>query len=151
MKKLPTIEQVEEELAELERKMAGYEEVLRRRNLLLKFKQLADQIASGTGETEKQSLNTTREDHSDQPSSVANSARRARNKTADLAEQVLSGAPSMHINELLRMMRESGWIGSGNDRKDRKAIVTALQNQPKRFAKVGDGTWTVRAHRGHPT
>jgi hypothetical protein len=54
--------------------------------------------------------------------------------TADMIEDILRRhVEPLHIDEITRLLKEAGWKGSGNAKKDYKNIHTNLSTKPKRF------------------
>jgi hypothetical protein len=47
--------------------------------------------------------------------------------------------PELHVDEVLGFMLETGWVGSGDRRKDYKNIHQLLASKPTRFRSLGKG------------
>jgi hypothetical protein len=62
--------------------------------------------------------------------------------TSNMAEKVLDEfGPTLPILDIISRLREAGWRGSGDERKDYKNIYTTLSTKPKRFRNVGMATF----------
>ena len=61
--------------------------------------------------------------------------------TGDYAERILTGKPSMHLDELVAAARKAGWKGSGDDRVDRDRFYSAMHRRPKTFEMTAPQTW----------
>ena len=62
---------------------------------------------------------------------------------ADRAEQILRKRGRLHMKELFREMRSSGWKATENDSKDVKNLRNTVASRPKRFKNIGNNTWEV--------
>lgn len=59
--------------------------------------------------------------------------------SSDIAYQALAGRGELHINDIIAAMREAGWQGSGDARKDYKNIHQLLASNTKRFSGTNRG------------
>jgi hypothetical protein len=50
----------------------------------------------------------------------------------------------MHLDDLVKKMRASGWVGSGDDTKDKNARYAAMHRLPNLFNRLGNGFWSGR-------
>lgn len=58
--------------------------------------------------------------------------------TGEMVEEILrSNGRPMHVQEIITALHESGWRGSGDDRKDYKNVFANLTSKPKRFNPLG--------------
>ena len=64
---------------------------------------------------------------------------------AVLAQDILQSELALHANELLRALREKGWIGSGDDKKDIRNIASTLGLKPEIFHNYGQNTWGLKS------
>ena len=123
-----TVEDAQKELAKVNKHLQRYQHLVARKKMLEQFLSLAEQLA---GDTEEGSEKTVEILH-----------RTQRGQTGDVAYSVLRTG-TMHMADLLKKMRASGWPGTGDDKKDTKAIYVALRRQPDRFVNIGKNTWKV--------
>lgn len=62
--------------------------------------------------------------------------------TSNMAEKVLDQfGPKLPILDIISRLKEAGWRGSGDERKDYKNIYTTLSTKPKRFRNIGMATF----------
>jgi|SRR5580692_11053376 hypothetical protein len=62
--------------------------------------------------------------------------------TSNMAEKVLDQfGPTLPILDIISRLKEAGWRGSGDERKDYKNIYTTLSTKPKRFRNIGSATF----------
>lgn len=62
--------------------------------------------------------------------------------TSNMAEKILDKfGPTLPILDIISRLKEAGWRGSGDERKDYKNIYTTLSTKPKRFRNVGMATF----------
>jgi hypothetical protein len=65
-------------------------------------------------------------------------------RTSDVAASVLRQHGQLHLDVLHKIMRSSGWAGSGIEENEKKAIYVAMYREPERFIKVGRNVWAVK-------
>jgi hypothetical protein len=60
---------------------------------------------------------------------------------AVLAQDILQSQEKLHASELLALLREKGWLGSGNVQKDIRNIASTLGLKRDVFKNYGNNTW----------
>ncbi len=132
MDKFPSSEDIQRELAAIEKQI---EHLRERKSLLLKYRKLAAEIASS------QKAASIR-DHDDQSIVTQN----ARPKTSHvLAERILSDIGPLPTHTILQKLRERGWKGSGDERRDWDRVNKMLQRHDDIFERHGRGVWRIKA------
>lgn len=63
--------------------------------------------------------------------------------TADRVEHILREHGPLHVEQIIPLLKASGWPGSGDVRKDYKNIFSNLSTKPKRFRSVGKSTFDL--------
>jgi hypothetical protein len=63
--------------------------------------------------------------------------------TADRVERILRQHGALHVEQIVPLLKASGWPGSGDDRKDYKNIFSNLSTKPDRFRRVDKGTFDL--------
>jgi len=63
--------------------------------------------------------------------------------TADRVERILRQHGALHVEQIIPLLKDSGWPGSGDVRKDYKNIFSNLSTKPDRFRKVDKGTFDL--------
>lgn len=58
------------------------------------------------------------------------------------AKYALKNGP-LHATDILKGLRESGWEGSGDDRKDLRNIAATLTHSD-RFENIGENRWAIK-------
>lgn len=125
-----TIEEIDRELTEIDAKIANIQALQQRRSDLYNVKLLMTRLRTGSLDA----LDASR------PRTEI-----SRNATADYAALVLSThGGELHIAEILKNMRDAGWLGSGNDQLDRDRIYSAMHRQKNKFEKVAASKWRLR-------
>ncbi len=133
-----TVEKIDRELAEIDAKIehiralhhANIQTLQQRRSDLYNVKVLMTRLRTGSLEALDVSSPRT-------PAS--------RYGTADCAALVLSThGGELHIAQILKNMRDAGWLGSGNDKVDRNRIYAAMHTQKNKFEKVAASKWRLK-------
>lgn len=60
-------------------------------------------------------------------------------------ESILESEDRLHAKELLPLLRQRGWIGSGDDKKDIRNIATTLGLRKDVFHNYGGNTWGLES------
>lgn len=60
---------------------------------------------------------------------------------AALAEDILKSQENLHASDLLILLREKGWVGSGDAKKDIRNIASTLGLKKDIFKNYGNNTW----------
>lgn len=123
-----SVEDAERELKKVETKLVELEDLQKRALKLREFISIGKHLSNG----EPQDF--LPEAKSSQPQAVG--------KTVSMAERALLMSRPLHMDQLLRRVRELGWAGSGDDTKDKKSIYVALLRSP-RFTNKGKNIWTL--------
>jgi hypothetical protein len=126
-----TTTQARKELERINKKLKGYEALLLRQNQLETFLSLADELT-------KKSKAKQPEAKKREPVKITFG------RTADIAARILQQHGQLHLNELHKTMRSSGWAGSGIAANEKKAIYIAMFREPNRFTRVGRNVWALR-------
>lgn len=126
-----TVENAKKELERINKELTGYSKLLERRNLLQQFLALADQLSAHT--------NTTPRIRS--VPAISNGHKRT---TPEAARAVLQNGGPLHLKEIIKRMRESGWTGSDKPGNAEKAVYVCMLRNPKWFIKVGSNVWTLK-------
>jgi HB1, ASXL, restriction endonuclease HTH domain len=125
-----TIEEIDRELAAIDAQIANIQSLQQRRSDLYNMKVLMMRLRTGSLE----GLDASR------PRTNIN-----RNATADYAALVLSThGGELHVAQILKNMRDAGWLGSGNDEVDRDRIYSAMHRQKNKFEKVAASKWRLK-------
>lgn len=61
--------------------------------------------------------------------------------TAAFAYHSLNEFGAMAAGPLLVSVRQKGWKGTGDDRKDRDRLYSVMKRRPDKFARTSDGKW----------
>jgi hypothetical protein len=65
--------------------------------------------------------------------------------TVRFAEKILKArGASMTLAEMLDAARETGWKGSGDDKRDRERFYSAMHRQPEKFVSPAPLTWELK-------
>jgi len=64
---------------------------------------------------------------------------------AVLAEDILKSQEKLHASDLLTLLREKGWVGSGDAKKDIRNIASTLGLKPEIFHNYGKNTWGLKS------
>lgn len=64
---------------------------------------------------------------------------------ATLAEEILLSQDKLHAKDLLALLREKGWVGSGDSQKDIRNIASTLGLKPTVFHNYGKNTWGLQS------
>lgn len=64
---------------------------------------------------------------------------------AALAMEILQSQDKLHASEILVLLREKGWSGSGDDPKDIRNIASTLGLKPETFHNYGKNTWGLKS------
>lgn len=125
-----TTTQARKELERINKKLKGYDALLTRKRQLESFLTLADQLT-------KKSKSKRHETQSSELLKLPIG------RTSDVAARVLQQKGQLHLKELHRLMRASGWSGSGNDLNEQKAIYVGMLRD-NRFVRAGRNIWALR-------
>jgi hypothetical protein len=64
---------------------------------------------------------------------------------ATLAQDILQSQEKLHASELLALLHEKGWLGSGNVQKDIRNIASTLGLKRDIFKNYGNNTWGLQS------
>ncbi len=64
--------------------------------------------------------------------------------TKDAAASVLRMYGRLHIREVLKRMRDVGWIGNTDDKKAKKTLFNTMASRKNYFVNVGNNYWELR-------
>lgn len=129
-----TVEAAEKEMQQLTKKIAELDNLRSRYSALETFVNLGKQLSSTNGAAPVEAqLHPLKPRH-----------RGGRNPTADMAEKALRDRGPLTLRELLPAVVAVGWKGSGNTKKDEKAIYAAIYRKTDRFEQSTDGKWKAK-------
>src|SRR5713226_2378055 len=126
-----TTTQARKELERIKGKMKGFDALLLRKRQLESFLTLADELT-------KRPRSRRQEVHAPEPLKLPIG------RTADVAARVLQKHGQLHLKDLHKLMRASGWSGSGNELNEKKAIYVAMLRESNRFVRVGRNIWALK-------
>lgn len=118
-------QEIDREIAEIDRKLKDVECLQRRRAELVQFKQMARRLFGGNS------------------SNVPEAEAVIHYTTSGLLHSILLGEGPKTSTEILAAARIRGYTGSGNDDIDKKRLQAALYAGKERFEKV-NGKWQVK-------
>ena len=125
------IAKIDEEIKQLDEKIAAHQQVVQRRSDLVNLKLLLQRLYGIDGH--------------EPPVQVASGNGKQQPTTADYARLVLSsGNEPLTLQDLLLKMRNLGWKGSGKDKIDRRRIYAAIYDQED-FGRYMGGTWGLKS------
>ena len=128
-----TVEEIDREMAVMEKKIQELQKLVQRRNDLSNLKLLTLRLRG-----ERETPLSTQVALPDSENRKAPSG-----TTGDLACRILSSRGPMNLSDLMFAMRADGWKGSGEDLRDRKRIYAAMYTAKDRFEQDGN-MWKVR-------
>jgi hypothetical protein len=148
----PTIEEVDKELAELEERIMGLNQLVERKTLLLSYKAILERLCfNGNGShanvsSTPASLPVVPIFSTSPPTVESEDLETSNSPTVNFARRVLSSsAKSMKVPDIVKAMMDLGWTGSGDREKDKTVVYNALYNNSgTRFTRVRRGLWTVK-------
>jgi hypothetical protein len=124
------IEEIDKEIAQLDEKLKEYQAISQRRSDLLNIKVLAERVWGPIEGT-----------YPAPPVATNGHGIRHDGTISGTAFRVLATKGPMNISDLLKGMREAGWIASGDDAKDKRNLYSAIYKKPQ--FKLEDGVWDV--------
>jgi len=136
MSRPPTIEEVDAELSDLDKRLSEYNNLIARKQTLLEYKAILGRLG----------LNHAKP-LSESPAIPSSPAGRGAVETLDVARKILSAAPQMSEGDIVREARRQGWAGSGDDAKDKSRFYAAMYRKKDVFEKVPGLTATWRLKR----
>jgi hypothetical protein len=144
-----TIQQATRELVEIEAKLQDLEKLHKRRELLRQFVALGEQLTSPNGTSPAATAMTVEARNVPRPPVTDSQDQEQGPSTAVVAYKLLQGySGKMHIQALVEKAKEAGWVGSGDDARDKSRFYIAMHRQPKKFKRYGGGYWSVREQSG---
>jgi len=133
-----TVEQASKELADLEAKLQELQKLAQRRDMLRQFVILGEQLSSLDSRSTPLPTPT--------PPVAGDTAKKG--QTAQVIHGILRAHGKLHMDELLRKARESGWPCSGDDVTDKSRLYAAMRRQPKKFKSHGAAQWSAKEEAG---
>lgn len=128
-------QELDKEIAELDKRLADLAALQARRNDLVVLKQLATKLWG------------TRPTNGTLPLSVPvplpGMRRRRGQTTASFIHKVLTEKGPLTTQDLLAEMRRRGYNGSGEDAVDKKRLLAAMYGVDEMFERSDDGRWKV--------
>jgi hypothetical protein len=126
-------QEIDKEIAELDQKLKGLQALQKRRAELVNIKSMVYRVWLGS------SKEPSSNGHKELPKGRAG----RRTTTAGLIFEILAGHGPLKTAEILEAARLSGYVGSGNDQKDKKRLLAAMYGAQDKFERDGD-KWGVR-------
>ena len=125
---------VHEELAEIDRKLAGYQELIQRRQDLQQLRMLLLRLDGIEAKADK------KESHAPPLSALPPPDRWTH---SDHLQAALRKNGPLPITQLLIAVRGNGWQGSGDDAIDKRRLYVPLYREKEKFRLSEDGKWTL--------
>jgi hypothetical protein len=131
MFKPPTVEEVDNELAELEKQLGQFNRLLERKQVLREYKSVLARLNPNGVARSAQELPA--------PSDHSNAL-----GTSEVARNILgsSGRP-MRLLDIVIEARKRGWKSSGENRRDMNRFFASMHRKSDVFQHFPGGLWTL--------
>lgn len=136
----PTMQEVDREVAELEEKIAGLNQLAERKALLLTYKSILERLSpNGNGSQPTPAIVPIAD--AVQPTTGGVGSETSNSPTVNCIIRVLSAsAKSMKVPDIVKAMFAAGWTGSGDQERDKTTVYNALyNNMGTRFTREEEG------------
>lgn len=133
-----TIEQIEAEMAEIDKKLEDYQALLDRRGTLAQIRLLTIKLRRLEGHPEPNGARTLI--GAPEPKSAVLASALTHSHYLEMALKKNGPLP---IGELLTAVRAEGWQGSGEDAIDKRRLYVPLYREKEKFKLGSNGKWSL--------
>ncbi len=131
----PTLEEVDSELLELDKKLSEYNRLVARKQTLMEYKSILGRMG----------LNHSKPTPAFTPTPFVPSSL-GTVETSEIAKKILASVPQMSEGDIVKEAIRLGWAGSGDEAKDRNRFYAAMHRKRDVFEKVPGvaSTWRLK-------